>query len=190
MGKPEFCDTDPSYKFPDGKTGFQVRYRQDHSNYPGKPGRESRYIVKHGLSLRQKKQVALAIFMEVSHRFEKLQNLFSFVTDSGYSQEDLVSNLIGFYIGIGEIDKITALQLCHPISATAAFNIWDSEGAVGKNKNTNWQPRYAQSSAYTSKYQCIDECSLVKKEFPKEFQSIEPANKGDLFKERYITILR
>jgi hypothetical protein len=43
------------YKFKDGKTGFLVHYRQDHAGYPLKPGREGKYIVKHGLSLEQKK---------------------------------------------------------------------------------------------------------------------------------------
>jgi hypothetical protein len=81
-------------KFPDGSDGFQIYYRQDHGGIPGKPGRGGRYIVKKGLTIEQKKRVALSIFMEVTYMFEDLQELVGMIgiTDSGYSQEDLVSN--------------------------------------------------------------------------------------------------
>lgn len=181
--KPEVCKTDSRYKFDDGKTGFEVRHRQDHAGYPLKPGKEGRYAVKHGLSLEQKKQVALTIFMEISLRFESFQKLLNPVTDSGYSQEDLVSNLIGFYIGIGEIEKLAALQLCHPTSDKTAYKIWDSEGAVGKNKNSDWQPRYARATDRVDTMECRDECALVNKQFPAEFTRIKPAPKGVWFRE-------
>ncbi|MET1080630.1 MAG: hypothetical protein ABWY06_21675 [Pseudomonas sp.] len=183
LGKPERCSSDPAYKFPDGKTGFQVVFRQDHAGYPGKPGCEGRYIVKHGLRDDQKRQIALAIFMEVSHRFESFQSALSLVTNSGYSQEDLVSNLIGFYIGIGEIEKLAALRLCHPVSAATAYKIWDREGAVGANKNTQWQPRYASSTVLIDEQQCRDECALVPKGFPDAFTRLQPAIKGSHFYE-------
>lgn len=181
--RPEKCNVDSRYKFDDGRTGFVIRHRQDHAGYPGKPGREGRYVVKHGLSFEQKKQVALAIFMEVSLRFESFQQVLSPVTDSGYSQEDLVSNLIGFYIGIGEIEKLAALQLCHPTSDKTAYKIWDSEGAVGKNKNTEWKPMFARATDRIDTMQCRDECALVNKKFPAEFTRIKPSLKGTWFRE-------
>lgn len=151
--------------------GFLVRYRQDHAAYPLKPGREGVYIVKHGLSMEQKKSVALAIFMEVSERFENFQKILGWVkiTDSGYSQEDLVSNLIGFYIAINEVSRLNILKKCHPVSDKAALLIWGKDGAVGKNKNTSWNPRYANG---------VPECANQPKNFPKELQRIKPATKG------------
>ncbi|OMH31857.1 hypothetical protein BGP75_16205 [Motiliproteus sp. MSK22-1] len=150
----------------------------------GKPGREGRYFVKKGLTIEQKKRVALSIFMEVSHRFENFQTVLSFATDSGFSQEDLISNLIGFYIGIGEIEKITALKLCHPVSAKTAFKVWDNDGAVGKIKNRQWKPKYASTTYRVDSKRCLDECSITKQEFPIEFQKIQPAQKGVWYKER------
>ncbi len=49
-----------------------------------------------------KKRVALTIMMYTTHLFEAHQDSFPFnwYTDSGYSGEDLVSNLLGFYQAI------------------------------------------------------------------------------------------
>jgi len=174
----KFCEMAIEHPFSDSSPGFIVRYRQDHGGIVGKPGREGKYVVKKGLNQSQKKRVALAIFMEVSHRFEDLQSSFSFVTDSGYSQDDLVSNLLGFYIGVGEITQEYALKLSHPVSAKSALSIWDKESAVGANKNKKWEPLFARKTGYESDTQCLDECALAKREFPAEFQSIEPAPKG------------
>lgn len=52
--KPAFCETNPYLSFPDGVTGYRIRYRQDHGSYPFKPGREGIYLVKHGLSVEEK----------------------------------------------------------------------------------------------------------------------------------------
>ncbi len=163
--------------------GFLVYYRQDHANRPGKPGIGKTYLVKHGLSNAQKKRVALSIFMDVSKSFETLQARMSFMTDSGFSQEDLVSNLIGFYIGIGEISRRRALEICHPVSKQAALSIWDREGAVGQNKNRTWQPQYPDSTVHATEQYCRDECLYVEKSFPKEFQTIKPIRQGILHEE-------
>jgi len=90
--------------FPDGKQGFKVTYKQDMGNQYIKQGVNRSYLVRYGLSWEEKRRVALVIFMEVSVLFEGLQDSFPWnvVTDSGFSQEDLVSNLLGFYIAIGD----------------------------------------------------------------------------------------
>lgn len=166
--------------FKDGSDGFALVYRQDHAGYPFKPGKEGRYIIKNGLNLLQKQRVALSIFMEVSTRFEGFQNMLGLMrlTDSGFSQEDLVSNLIGFYIGIGSITQIAALKACKPVSDRTARKIWDSEGAVGKNKNKAWTPKYALSTCHDGPSQCIDECGSSPPVFPRIFQSVKPIPKG------------
>ena len=90
------------------------------------------YLVKKGLSLSAKRSVALAIFMEVSMGFESLQASMSLLTDSGFSQEDLVSNLIGFYMVVhGALDW---KNLCKPVSTEASLAVWDANGPVGSHK--------------------------------------------------------
>ena len=81
-----------------------------------KAGVLKKYDVKKGLNDSQKKSVALSIFLDVSHAFENLQSnwLFRLVTDSGYSAEDLVSNLIGFYRAVYPSKQF--ISLCQPVS--------------------------------------------------------------------------
>ncbi|KLV05586.1 hypothetical protein ABT56_10975 [Photobacterium aquae] len=138
-------------------------------------------MVKHGLTKIQKRQVALSIFMEVSVSFESFQRFLSIVTDSGFSQEDLVSNLIGFYIGVGDITQEKAIELCHPVSKQVALSVWDKEGAVGKNKNNNWRPKYANSTVHINSNQCADECLVSGTTFPDVFTKIKPVRKGFLY---------
>lgn len=184
--QPDHCPDDPLYRFEDNKTGYPVRFREDHAGIPGRPGREGRYVVKHGLSLDEKRSVALAIFMEVSIKFENLQRIAGFfgVTQSGYSQEDLVSNLIGFYIAVGDLSQYEAIRLCHPVSATTAYAIWDNEGAPGRNKNTTFSPKLARQTCVGPEKKCTDECAGQPRKLPAVFTRITPATKGRLFRDR------
>jgi len=181
-------------KLSSGSDAFQIYYRQDHGGIPGQPGRGIRYLVKKGLSEEQKKRVALSILMEVTVKFENLQRAAGWfsVTDSGYNQEDLVSNLIGFYIAVGEVSRVAAISACHPISDIAAKAIWDREGSVGSNKNTEWLPLFSDSThhwkvVYLSdvltrigrfSVECVDECARAPRTFPQIFQRITPIEKG------------
>jgi len=185
LNKPEICDTDPRYKFSDGKTGYAVHYRQDSASLPGKPGREGRYVIKKGLTVEEKKSVALSIFIEVSLRFETLQLFAEWlgIGKSGFSQEDLVSDLIGFYIGLGEISQYNALKACHPVSLKAAQRIWDSEGEVGANKNRSFSPMFAKQTGHDSAAVCRDECQGQPRKFPRAFTRIKPVSKGHLFRD-------
>jgi hypothetical protein len=162
-----------------------VRYRQDTATLPLKPGREGRYAVQHGLTVDEKKSVALAIFVEISLRFERLQQFAEWIGigKSGFSQEDLVSNLIGFYIAIGEISTPVALRACQPVSATTALGIWDREGAVGDNKNYSFTPQLAHKTFTGPPTACCDECAGASRMFPKMFTRIRPAVKGILYRD-------
>ncbi len=176
--RPEYCLQDREYKFRDGTKGFIVRYRQDHAGYTCKPGAGGKYIVKKNLTIAQKQRVALAIFQDISIRFEDFQASASWFTDSGYSQEDLVSNLIGFYIAIGKIKRTDAIAACKPVSDKAAFAIWDRYGPVGKNKNKSWTPKLAENTGYETENESCDDCLFASRKFPKEFSSIAPAVRG------------
>ena len=146
--------------FPNGDKGFVTLYKQDMGSSLIKVGKITReYLVKYGLSETKKKSIALTIFQEVSVAFEKNQAGFpwSFISDSGFSQEDLVSNLLGFYLAVNGYDEMYIMQLCKSVSKEASFEVWDKDGAVGKNKN--------------------HECKGTPV-FPSVFQTIQPAIKG------------
>ncbi|EBA3246641.1 hypothetical protein AKM27_22695, partial [Salmonella enterica] len=66
----------------------------------------TRWKVRRGLSDNDKKRVALTIIMYTTHKFESLQDAFPFswFTDSGYSGEDCISNLLGFYRAVSDVD--------------------------------------------------------------------------------------
>lgn len=179
------CKRDPYYRFGDGSLGFLVRYRQDNKLGWFRPGEEGTYIVKQGLDKAQKERVAFAIFREISLAFETFQKDYSLgdrLTQSGFSQEDLVSNLIGFYIGIGKVNRLAILKKCQPVTAQTAYAIWDRDGAVGLNKNKKWRPRFAQDVMIITSRACEVECLNSTKLFPPELESIQAAEEGILYK--------
>lgn len=162
--------------------GFLLKYTQDMGRvYRGKMygiGKEKDFIVRHNLTITEKRQVALEVFMEVSLAFESLQDSFpDFVTNSGFSQEDLVSNLIGFYIACGLVTQAHVLAEAKPVSKEVALSIWDSEGPVGSNKNKSFMPLFSKA---TTK-QCHIACDGLSPRPPSFMNSIKPARKGTLF---------
>lgn len=173
------------------ENGFIIKYAQDHGGGDGKAkhgigkyfGSHESYWIKSNLTLKEKKTVALAIFKEVSVKFETVQNtIMSPVTNSGFSQEDLVSDLIGFYIAVGEISREKVLELCYSTSSKTAFAMWDKYGAVGKNKNASWRPKFNKVESIIEGEEKCD-CSEQKNTFPKELTTIKAAHKGILFKD-------
>jgi hypothetical protein len=122
----------------EGRTGG-LWYRVDFTESMGRWGlsaSESRsFAVRRGLPTRDKEAVALAILLDVSHRFETMQGSgpWRFATDSGYSAEDLVSNIVGFYRAVRP--GIDYISRCDPVSRSAAEAVWRTYGAVGSLKN-------------------------------------------------------
>lgn len=132
-----------------GKTGFfRITYKQMMGNKYIKIGTQKKYDIKKGISEDNKKSVALAIFLDVSNTFESMQSEwpFKWVTNSGYSAEDLISNLVGFYRAVNP--NYPYIQIFQPITKDLAFQIWDKYGAVGSNKN------------YSKEVQCVVFCPL------------------------------
>jgi hypothetical protein len=125
---------------------FLVTYRQDAVKKVAGialfPGVERQYAVRKGLSNVRKQGVALAILMDVSIAFESLQSSLVSraltASDSGFSEEDLVSNIIGLYATI--FPMIDVDELCKPVSVAASQSVWNACGAVGKNKNKRFRP--------------------------------------------------
>lgn len=159
-----------------GIEGFKVPFAETTAKFGITFNKQSQdFFVKKNLSNVEKEQVALAIFQEVSLGFEKQQlssgikGFFveNFGPASGFSEEDLVSNIVGFYDSIrGSSWK----SLCNPVkNIQTSLDIWDRDGAVGWNKNYTFLPKF---------HKC-DECSETPS-FPFEYQTIQPSQKGVL----------
>ncbi|MDB5246766.1 MAG: hypothetical protein JWQ40_1160 [Segetibacter sp.] len=159
----------------DGK-GFKISYSQVMKKFIT-AGETRHYYVKLGLTKQQKESVALSIFIEVSTEFENMQGSlpYSIATKSGFSSEDLISNLLGFYRTVRPgIDYLLAFQ---PVSKDAAEKIWDTYGAVENNKNTSFAPfLYPCSECKEKIYGPM--CGLL----PEILNTIKPAKKGELFR--------
>lgn len=79
------------------------------------------------------------MMMNTSWKFEGLQSLklFSWYTDSGFSGEDLVSDLLGFYRAV--LPGVYSYRL-RPVSYESALRRWDHYGAIGSHKNDGFRP--------------------------------------------------
>jgi hypothetical protein len=163
---------EPVY-YQNGLNGYQVDFAETSKPYGVKLHEHlQKFFVKSGLSISDKKKVALAIFKEVSISFENLQGtgVKGFAGEvwggSSFSEEDLVSDLIGFYRIVDGTDWKT---LCKPVSVTASETIWDRDGGVGTHKN----------KTFTPKFHACNECPTSV--FPQQYQSIPDIQKGELF---------
>ena len=151
-----------------------ISYQQTMKRYGVTDGEYRVYQVQQDLTPEEQKSVALAIFMEVSIAFEGMQSnwLYRKLTDSGFSVEDLVSNLIGFYRALHPAkDYITP---CQPVSKGEALEVWDTYGSVGSNKNHKFSPVLFPSTRM---------CELPREpKLPAELDTIVPAVAGKLFR--------
>lgn len=102
-------------------------------------GVHARWRMRKGTSLQQRHSIALAIMMRTAVRFETLQASFPFSwsTDSGYSAEDLVSDLLGFYRVIRPMNYFPLLKI---VSKAEAYKRWDYYGPIGNFKNKLFKP--------------------------------------------------
>ncbi|MGD8206258.1 hypothetical protein ACQE3Y_19505, partial [Pantoea sp. FN0305] len=82
-----------------GQPYYLVEYQQTMTYKQVRTGRCSRWNIKRGRTLAERHSITLAMMMETAIAFENWQSMpfFSWYTDSGFSAEDLVSALLGFY---------------------------------------------------------------------------------------------
>ena len=97
-------------------------------------------MVRSCLSNEMKKRIALTIMKQTAWRFEAFQatTMIAKFTDSGFSGEDLVSDLLGFYRVFGT--GIDPLILAMPTTKNYALSIWDHYGPIGNFKNKEFRP--------------------------------------------------
>lgn len=132
----------------------------------------TKVIVRSCLSPTLKARVALTLMYGTAKRFEAWQNsfIFNWYTDSGFSAEDLVSDLIGFYRVFGTGPD--PLLLAKPLSYTKALQIWDTYGAPGNFKNTEFTPFLFTTHPPFKKNQ------LIKKKLPEWLNYIKPLDES------------
>lgn len=158
---------------PDGY--FLIRYNQMMGRPYFKVGTYRSFYIKKGLSLNDKKSVALSVFLEVSHAFESMQAdwFWSRFTNSGFSEEDLVSDLIGFYRAVNQGPQY--ISLCKPVSKSTALQLWDKYGPVGNNKNHVPVPYIYPLPPSEGKPKHVP--------LPQVLRSIRPAKKGIFYRD-------
>jgi hypothetical protein len=160
-----------------GKDYYRISYSQKMRKFIT-VGVTKRYDIIKGCTLQDKQSIALSIFLGVSKAFEQFQdNLF---LDSGFSAEDLVSNLVGFYKAVGGIQF---LNLCEPVSKEIAFDIWDTYGSVGSNKNYTGVPFIYPINASFRRSPTLFTNFNHRRSLPPLLTTIQPAKPGRLFVE-------
>ncbi|QGY28436.1 hypothetical protein [Pantoea cypripedii] len=102
-------------------------------------GKFATWRVRKGRPYKERQSIALAMMMAVARRFEAFQDTFpiNLVTDSGFSGEDLCSDLLGFYRVMRMQNPFPLLQ---PVSKQEALKRWDYYGKIGTWKNETFQP--------------------------------------------------
>ena len=92
-------EVDPTHRTLKKQPAFLVRYRQMMHRGPLAADYTGAYLVQAGLPLQRKKSIGLRILLDVSRRFEGLQAAWphALITDSGFSAEDLISDIVGYY---------------------------------------------------------------------------------------------
>jgi hypothetical protein len=104
-----------------------------------KTGKFITWRIKRGRSPYERRSIALAMMMSLARKFEALQASLPFnsITDSGFSGEDLVSDLLGFY-------RVVSIQnpfeILRPVSQVDALRRWDHYGKTGAWKNDSFLP--------------------------------------------------
>lgn len=187
--------------------GFIVESRQRSGLSPGgvwvvSQGVTLNFLVRRNMTLAERKSVALAIFMAVSVHFEQMQSeaMSDTLTHSGFSVEDLVSDLIGFYVAIGEVSAEEVATLCGQVSREQSLAIFDEDpdSHSGTNKTfnpilatkTRVDPRnpaqrvlafIADQAGIAADPGAVDPCVAQPRKFPEALSSIIPAKEGHLF---------
>jgi len=124
-----------------GKEFYDVRYSQGMTS-PFRllrSGKVMTWRIRRGRPYWEQKSIALAMMMNMARKFEAFQGSFpnNLVTDSGFSGEDLVSDLLGFY---RVVSVQNPFEMLRPVSKEEALKRWDYYGKTGNWKNETFQP--------------------------------------------------
>lgn len=124
-----------------GKERYDVVYSQSMRErlHIVKMGKFIRWRIRRGRAYHERKSIALAMMMSLALKFEELQASFpvNLITDSGFSGEDLVSDLLGFYRVVSDERPFARLR---PVSKAEALKRWDYYSKIGDWKNHGFTP--------------------------------------------------
>ncbi|AXF76761.1 hypothetical protein LU604_06220 [Erwinia tracheiphila] len=124
-----------------GRKFYDIVYSQGMNDPFGlfRMGKMTTWRIKRGRPSWEQKSIALAMMMAVAGKFEALQDTFplNWLTDSGFSGEDLVSDLLGFY---RVVSPHIPFEILRPVSKADALKRWDHYGKIGQWKNTTFRP--------------------------------------------------
>lgn len=124
-----------------GQEHYVVTYSQSMSDpyQIVRMGKFIRWRIKRGRPHHERQSIALAMMMTLARKFEAFQGTFpvNLVTDSGFSGEDLVSDLLGFYRAVSLQNPFPMLR---PVSKEEALKRWDYYGPIGMHKNDSFRP--------------------------------------------------
>lgn len=159
------------------RSGFKLQHTQTINRHRLHKSVSRTYYVQSNLSSAERESVALAIYMEVSYGFETVKTDFPYgwTTDSGFTAENLVSNIIGFYRAVRPGRDY--ISMCQPVSKEAAREVWDAQGGAGKKKN-----RFFGTYIYPS-IACGTSSGPMSAPLPNFLNSINPAQKGTLYRD-------
>jgi RHS repeat-associated protein len=117
-------------------------------------------VVPHNqtVSIRNREQLAVSIFMSANERFEILQGTYAWLPGFGdnlqssyYSEEDLPSDIIGFYIGLqrfrGEARERVyqrVRDMCGAVGKTASLDVFEETYGSGSRAVANWRIWHAR----------------------------------------------
>lgn len=128
------------------------------------------YFVSDGLTRPEKESAALGIYKEVAEGFEGLQSRFYYewFMDSGFSEEDLPSDLIGFYMAVRGYTPTWIKEMCSVVdNVEATKELYQIIG--GLTRSRTWDP---------TDYNGFTPCCIGKLEWPRELDTIKPSPKG------------
>lgn len=149
------------YGLTSGALGFSIERAQD-------------YVVRHDMPPPAKWSAALGIFMAASIGLEQYQGSFpiGLISSSSFSDEDLVSNLIGFYAAARGVPLVRMRAICGEVSIKESYRIWDTylPNGLGRLKNRRFQPRLFPTKEGIR--------SPLDISFPRELSSIRPSPPG------------
>lgn len=121
-------------------------------------------MIRRGLALSLRKQIAFGIFLRVTHGFESLQA--TLLSSSGYSVEDVISNVLSFYGGVNGYGRDYLERRCGPIGRRESLTMYDAGCYEGCTWAKYMEPRYFPTCACVGMPRFPPELKTIIPEYP------------------------
>ncbi len=176
-----------------GRPGFKVETEMTHGIRFYTEGVYLDFYVKSGLGLYKKQRVALSMFRILAEKFEQFQAKWprNWVTDSGWSEEDLPSDLLGFYWQVfgAIVDRDFIENECIVLDEETSKQVWEDTHGLKHGKGltpwtgtTHWKPLLHHNECFRAKCKCDEKGA--KYQWPAFFRRVGTIPKGGSWKSR------